>query len=114
VNVIPDRLLINPFKQEERKYPVAFLYPKDFNTTVILNVPEGYQAYSVPKPIRLKLPNNGGGFTLIVNVQGTKVMLTYKLRINKTMYSQKEYKLLKSFYQQLIDKTSEPVVFKVL
>ena len=114
VNVIPDRLLINPFKQEERKYPVAFLYPKDFKTTVVLNVPEGYQAYSVPKPIRLKLPNNGGGFTLIVNVQGTKVMLTYKLRINKTMYSQKEYKLLKSFYQQLIDKTSEPVVFKVL
>ncbi len=114
VNVLPDRLLINPFKQEKRKYPVAFLYPKEFKTTVILNVPDGYQPYSIPKPIHLKLPDGGGEFLILVKVLGTKVVLNYKLKVNKNMYLQKEYQLLKSFYQQIIDKSSEPVVFKVL
>jgi hypothetical protein len=114
VNILPDRLLVNPFKQEERKYPVAFLYPKDFKTTVVITVPDGYQPFSVPKPIRLKLPDDGGMFSMMVRVQGTRITLSYRLQINRTIYSQKEYRLLKTFYQQLIDKSSEPVVFKVL
>ncbi|RLD51501.1 MAG: hypothetical protein DRI94_05890, partial [Bacteroidetes bacterium] len=114
INALPDRLTVNPFKQKDRKYPITFLYPKEFKTTVILNVPNNYQAFSIPKSVRMKLPDNDGSFTLMVIVQGNRITLKYKLLINKTFFLQKEYQNLKTFYQYIIDKTSEPLIFKVL
>lgn len=114
LNILPDRLKENPFKQEKRKYPIDFIYPKEYKTSVIITVPDNYQVVTIPESKRMKLPNNSANFTYIIQQKGNKVLLSYSFKINKSVFSQKDYKFLKSFYQQVIDKEAEPVVFKVL
>jgi len=114
LNILPDRLKENPFKQDKRKYPIDFIYPKEYKTSVIITVPDNYQVVTVPESKRMKLPNNGANFTYIIQQKGNKVFLSYSFKINKTVFLQKDYEFIKAFYQQVIDKEAEPVVFKVL
>ena len=114
INLLPGRLTENPFKQEKRKYPIDFVYPKEYSTTVILTLPENYQAVTIPAPKRMKLPDNAASLTYMIQQRGNKLTLIYSLKLNKSFYLQKEYELLKAFYQQAIEKENEPIVFKVL
>ncbi len=114
LNLLPDRLKENPFKQEERKYPVDFLYPRETQGTLIITVPENYKLVTLPESAKISLQNNAGTFTYIIQQKGNNIMLKYSLNIEKAVFLQNEYKTLKSFYEQVVAKFAEPVVFKVL
>ncbi len=114
LTVLPDRTLENPFKQEERKYPVDFKYPKSFSSTVIITLPDNYQPVKIPESQRMTLPNNDATFAYIIAIKGNKLMLNYHLKINKTLFLQADYQNLKTFYMQVINKESEPVILKAL
>jgi len=114
LNLLPGRLKENPFKQEKRKYPIDFIYPKEFKTTVIITVPENYKAVTIPSPKKMKLPGNTAAFTYMVQQRGNRITLLYQLKINKSFFLQKDYKFLKAFYEQVLEKENEPIVFKVL
>jgi len=114
VNLLPERITENPFKQEKRKYPIDFIYPKEYKTTVIITVPDNYRVVTIPASKRIKLPENAASFTYMIQQRGNKLTLIYSLKINKSFFLQEEYELLKAFYQQAIEKENEPVVFKVL
>jgi hypothetical protein len=112
INLLPGRLTENPFKQEKRKYPIDFVYRKGYRTTVILTVPDNYQAVTIPSPTRMILPDNGATFTYMIQQSGNRLTLISNLKLNKSFYTQKEYALLKTFYQKVIEKENEPIVFK--
>ena len=114
LNLLPGRLKENPFKQEKRKYPIDFVYPKSYKTTVIITVPENYKAVTIPSPKKIKLPGNTAGFTYMVQQRGNRITLLYQLKIDKSFFLQKDYKFLKAFYEQILEKENEPIVFKVL
>ncbi len=114
LNLLPGRLKENPFKQEKRQYPIDFVYPKSFKTTVIITVPENYKAVTIPSPKRVKLPGNTAAFTYMVQQRGNRITLLYQLKINKSFFLQQDYKFLKAFYEQILEKENEPIVFKVL
>ncbi len=114
VNLLPDRIKENPFKQEKRLYPIDFIYPKQYKTTIILTIPDNYKAVTIPAPKRIKLPGNTASFIYMVQQQGNRITLISSLKINKSLFLQKDYKLLKTFYEQVIEKENEPLVFKAL
>ena len=114
LNLLPERLKENPFKQETRKYPIDFVYPKSYKTTVIITVPENYKAVTIPSPKKIKLPGNTAGFTYMVQQRGNRITLLYQLKINESFFLQQDYKFLKAFYEQVLEKENEPIVFKVL
>ncbi len=114
LSVLPDKLPENPFKQEKRRYPVDFIYPQEYKTTVIITLPDNYKVVSLPAPVRLKLPGNKATYSYVIQQQGNKIMLNQQFKVSETFFVQKDYELLKSLYQQVVEKENEQVVLKSL
>jgi len=102
----------NPFKLEERTYPVDFAAPQDETYICRFTLPEGYEMEEMPQSKALALPENGGRFMYVVQQEGNVVQVMSKVNINKTVFYAPEYAYLKEFYNQIITKQAEQIVLK--
>lgn len=102
----------NPFKLEERKYPIDFAYPFREVFELTLEIPEGYMVDELPKGQKMALPEKSAMFEYSVSVAGNKLLLTNKFSINKPLFVYSEYQGLKDFYNQIVAKHAEQVVLK--
>jgi len=102
----------NPFVIEERLYPVDFIYPRSRRRIVNVSIPEGYQITSLPKPVKMNLPDGLGSFLFNISEtpNGINVMSTFK--INSAIIPVHRYQELKEFYNQRVKKETEKVVLK--
>jgi hypothetical protein len=104
------RIEDNPFKQEERKYPVDFAYCTNKTIIVSIKIPEGYEVAEIPAPLVIELPKKTGRVNYQVSQLSNKLSLTYRININKSFFTPEEYPVLREFYNQIIKKQSEPVI----
>ncbi|WP_242927809.1 DUF3857 domain-containing protein [Pontibacter vulgaris] len=102
----------NPFKLEERVYPVDFGAPIDETYVGRFIVPDGYEMEEAPKSVVMALPENGGRFTYMVQKDGNTIQVMSKISINKPMFYAPEYADLKEFYNQIVAKHAEQIVLK--
>jgi hypothetical protein len=102
----------NPFVKEKRQMPICFSYPKQEKFNIILEIPEGYEVESLPKPVRMTTPENVASFVFNISASGNKVVVQVTSEINKAMVSAAYYDVLKSFFQQMIDKQNEKIILK--
>ena len=102
----------NPFKLEERLYPVDFGAPIDETYICRFTIPEGYELDEVPKGIAVNLPEKGGRFMYVVQQQDNVVQVMSKVSINKPVFYAPEYSHLKELYNQIIAKHAEQIVLK--
>jgi len=102
----------NPFKIEERKYPVDYIHPIEKTYILNLSIPEGYVVDQCPKSIKVALPENKGSFIYSFKNLGKSIQLTYKFSIKDVIILPTEYGYLKEFYNQIINKHSEMIVLK--
>ena len=102
----------NPFKQENRFYPVDFGLPlkEKMMTTIIL--PEGFIVDELPESSAVSLPDNAGlfSFQVVNNVNSIQVLCTFSL--NKTLFLPEEYNNLKKFFNYVLAKQEEQIVIK--
>lgn len=109
---LTERIKSNPFKLEERIYPVNFGYTRSFNYILTFNVPDGYEVVNVPEGKKITTPNNGASLTFRVNFNGKVLSLNYRHRINQAIYSSEDYYNLKEFFNELIDVQSYDIELK--
>lgn len=102
----------NPFKLNERVYPVDFAMPIDETYICNLEIPQGYEIEEMPKSIAVNLPENGGRFMYMVQQDGNMLQVMSKVNINRAVFYAPEYPYLKEFYNQIIAKHAEQVVLK--
>ncbi len=102
----------NPFKLNERAYPVDFAAPVDETYICRFILPEGYEMEEGPQNKVLALPDNGGKFMYVVQQQGNEVQIMSKISINKPVFYAPEYPYLKEFYNQIVTKQAEQIVLK--
>jgi hypothetical protein len=102
----------NPFKLEKRKYPIDFGH--SIKKRIILNlvIPEGYEVAQLPNPCNLVLPDKSAQFTYKATVNGTAIQLMCVFTVNKTLFVESEYQLVKEFYNQVIAKHNEVIMLK--
>jgi hypothetical protein len=110
--VLFEKFLENPFKAEQRLYPIDFLTPKENMQMLRLELPIGYQVEQLPKNIKMTMPENVANFQMQSSVNGNIVQILFKLNINKPIFYQPEYLDLKSFFDELVKKQSEMLVIK--
>ena len=110
--LIMHRMAENPFKLDERNYPVDFGSPFDRILLLRLKLPEGYQVEEMPSNKVIALPQGAGKFMYSVNQVGSVVNVVCNLQINKSIFDQTEYPLLKEFYSQVVAKQAEQIVLK--
>ncbi|PQJ79381.1 transglutaminase domain-containing protein [Polaribacter porphyrae] len=100
----------NPFKLEERKFPVDFATAwKDVNR-VSIQIPEGYKVEKIPEPLAIGLPDNIGVFKFKVSAAGKKINTTCILQFNESLINPQHYPFLKDFYSKLVKKESEKII----
>jgi hypothetical protein len=107
-----EKMDTNPFKLETRKYPIDYGHPMKTRYVLSLTVPQGYEVSEVPLPINLALPNKSGRFSYNVVVNGNTVQLITNFDINKSLFVESEYQLVKEFYNQVIAKQAEVIMLK--
>ncbi|MCC6411465.1 MAG: DUF3857 and transglutaminase domain-containing protein [Saprospiraceae bacterium] len=102
----------NPFTSATRDYPVEFYYPTVKSSTVKLTIPQGYVVESLPKSLKVRLPDGSARFTCNVGQKDNVITLTSMVTVTRTLYTPEEYADLKSFYQTVVDKELEKIVLK--
>ena len=103
----------NPFKSAVRNYPVEMPYTSDELFIMNMEVPNGYVVDELPKPMRMKLNEQGdGSFEYLIQQQDNMVSLRMKLAMKRTYFSPDEYDMLREFFNMIVKKQSEQIVFK--
>lgn len=104
----------NPFKIEDRKYPVDFMYPTEKLYLFKLTIPENMQISEAPKPLTIKMPDNSAMVQYQATIIGKMLQVTYKLSINKPIFDSGEYANLRMFFSEVVKKHAEPIIIKSL
>lgn len=107
-----ERTKENPFKLEERKYPVDFAFPFEENYRITLEFPKGYLVEKMPKNEKISLPEDAASFTIIFAAEENKIFVSSKISVKKALFSPEEYLHLKELFKNIVRKQAEQVVFK--
>ncbi len=103
----------NPFKLQERTYPVDFGYKDSYIYTFRLNLDTAYEVVSCPKQELLKLPNNTGVINFSSNVFNDAVNITFRIDFKEALYSADFYPYLKEFMNKAVNiQTNSLIVLK--
>lgn len=102
----------NPFKLEQRTYPVDFAVPISETIMCSFTIPDNYDLEESPKSVKLNLPDKGGSFTYVVRREGNVIEVLSKIDITKPIYYAEEYPYLKELYTLIVAKHAEQLVLK--
>ncbi|MDX1542991.1 MAG: DUF3857 domain-containing protein [Christiangramia sp.] len=102
----------NPFKADERIYPVYFDFPFRKKHLINIMVPEGYDVVSVPESIIVKLGEDGGEFKYTVLLNGRYLRIDSQVEMSRAIFTHEEYEILKNFYNKIVEKQNETIVLE--
>jgi hypothetical protein len=102
----------NPFVAAERLYPVEMPYVIDDTYTLNMEIPTGYKVDEMPGSVRLNLNENDGSFEYVIVNDGNNIQLRRRLVLRKANFSNEDYKSIRDFYEFIVKKEAEQVVFK--
>ena len=100
----------NPFKQENREYPVDYGFPFQDKYAVNIQIPDGYQVENLPQPMTLTMNGNVGVFRYLTKLVGNTVQVSVSNQINSSTVLSEDYAALKSYYQKMIEKQNEKII----
>lgn len=92
----------NPFKLQERSYPIDFGYKQSYVYACKLNIGE-YTVDELPEPKKVNLPENAGAMIANYSVSGNAIIIYLKLSLNKTIYDSAYYEYLKELMKEVIN-----------
>ncbi|HKL34810.1 MAG TPA: transglutaminase domain-containing protein [Salegentibacter sp.] len=100
----------NPFKGEDRSYPIFFDFPSSNSKTINLLIPDGYEVESLPESAIVNLKNGAGVFKFVVALNGKFLRINSSLDMNNMVFTSLDYEGLKNFYGEMVNKHSEAIV----
>lgn len=107
-----ERTKENPFKLEDRKFPVDFGYATEEIYRLTIDLPKNYQLDKAPKNEKVILPDESASFSFIFASDANKIMITSKITVKKPVYTNEEYTYLKELFKNIVRKQSEQIVLK--
>lgn len=103
----------NPFKSAERFYPVEMPYAIDEIFLLRMDVPTGYKVDELPKQMVLKLNEEGDGmFEYRISESNGVVSFRSRLQLKRANFLPEEYEMLREFFNLVVKKHAEQIVFK--
>ncbi len=103
----------NPFIQENRLYPVDFGYTRKYIINYSLEIPENYSIKSLPDDKSFALHENAGNFRLSLNKNSNnKITLNSSISINKPVFYNSDYQLLKELFKEIINSQKTHIVIQ--
>jgi Domain of Unknown Function with PDB structure (DUF3857)/Domain of Unknown Function with PDB structure (DUF3858)/Transglutaminase-like superfamily len=103
----------NPFQSATRLYPVEMPYATDETFSMQMEIPKGYEVDELPKEVIVRLnENNDGIFEYRISEVNGIISLRSRLRISHTFFLPDEYATLREFFNLVVKKHNEQIVFK--
>lgn len=100
---------VNPLKQQTRTYPIDMIYSKQriFNSNI--PIPEGYAVEFLPASKKIKNPQ----FEMEYNatIVGENVNVAFYYSFKQPVYDAADYAKIKTYYNEIISKSNEKIVF---
>lgn len=109
---ILDKNLENPFLAEQRMMPIEFPYKYMKKFYGIYKLPEGYEAESIPQPLRVKVENGDASISCIVQQNGASLVAMLDLKVNKSVFPASSNVELRQLWEQLINMSKMQIVLK--
>ena len=100
----------NPFTQQERNYPVDFIYPWKESYQSVIEMPIGYKLYELPKAFSVN--NDIIGINLVYGKQDGKIKIKGDYELKKAFYGPDQYKEIKAYYEKIIELFNNPIVLE--
>jgi len=100
----------NPFKLENREFPVDFGYPSTTSYMININIPDGYEVESLPKATRFMMLDGLGAYAYNILVNDNKIQLTISSAIKESIITPLYYDSLKIYFKALVEKENEQIV----
>ncbi|MBA6151152.1 DUF3857 domain-containing protein [Gelidibacter maritimus] len=100
----------NPFKLQQRTYPIDFGYKKSYLYSIQIDLGDTYELIEKPEEILAKLPNNSGQLIINTSLNEQKLMLFFRLNFNESLYSPDYYNILKAYVDKVLDVQSNSLV----
>ncbi|HYH16778.1 MAG TPA: DUF3857 domain-containing protein [Flavisolibacter sp.] len=102
----------NYFKSAERLYPVEMPYTIDETYVMNMAIPDGYEVDEIPKSTKVALNEGEGSFEYIIVKGADMIQMRSRLQLKKANFYAEDYEGLRNFFDHIIKKHSEQVVFK--
>lgn len=93
----------NPFKLQERTYPIDFGYKDKYIYLLNLNLGDQYEVEELPKTTRLSLPNQAGELNCATQQIGNQINLVFNLNFNAAVYPSEYYPYLKELMNKVVN-----------
>jgi len=93
----------NPFKLQERTYPIDFGHKNTYVYTLKLNLKNKYKVLEQPKDVLIRLPNNAGQVSFSTKTLDDTINLTMKIDFKESFYAPEYYPYLKEFMNKIVD-----------
>lgn len=100
----------NPFKSNDRKFPVDFGSAWKETSNISIEIPEGYTVESIPEQLAIGLPDNLGFFKYKITNTANIIKVNAIMQINAAIITPKHYASLKDFYTKVVAKQNENIV----
>lgn len=101
----------NPFRQEKREYPVDFGFPTQDKYNISIEIPEGYKVETIPLSSTIITGDDVGIFKYVIGQSGNKIQINVSDEMNAAILPPDYYDVLKEYFQKMIDKQNEKIVF---
>jgi hypothetical protein len=104
----------NPFSAVKRKFIVEIPYRMDNIYLLSLDIPKGYTVDEMPASKKISLNDKDGYFEYILEKNGDNIQLQVRMKLDKTFFTTEEYGNLREFFNQIVKKENEQIVFRKL
>ncbi|MDY2587648.1 DUF3857 domain-containing protein [Winogradskyella aquimaris] len=101
---------VNPFKLQERTYPIDFGYKDSYTYTLSIDLGDNLKVLELPKPANIILPNQTGSFVFNIDLTDDILTLFFKVKFDKAIYGPEYYDALKLFMNNVVKTQNNTMV----
>lgn len=100
----------NPFKLQERTYPIDFGYKDIYTYSLKIDVNDSFKILENPTSMQYALPENAGSLIFNTESKNNQIVVYFKVKFNNTLYSREFYPYLKTFMDKVVEIQNNTVI----
>lgn len=100
----------NPFKLQERTYPIDFGYKDIYSYSMKINLNDNIAVLEIPGAVKHTLPNKAGSLLLNIEHKDNELILYFRVKFNQAIYAPEFYDYLKTFMDKVVELQNNTVI----
>jgi hypothetical protein len=100
----------NPFKLQERTYPIDFGYKDVYSCIIQVDTGENLKIIDAPEATSYALPNKSGTLFFNIDKKENQLILYFKVKFDKAIYEPQFYTYLKTFMSKIVEAQNNTVI----